>query len=270
MTSTQGIGLAAEAAVIQAARGAGAPAPEVVALLDEEDGLGPGYVMARLGGETLARRIQRDGAFAPARARFAADCGVAAAAVHATPLSALPALPTADAATQLELYEAAYRSYGGGRPAFELGFAALRRRLPTPVPPRLVHGDFRLGNLMMAPEGLAAVLDWELAHLGDPAEDFGWICTPSWRFGAIDQPVGGIAAVEPMLEAYGAAGGAANVTAERVRFWTMFGAVKWGVMCLTMANVFDTGADPSVERAAIGRRASETELDLLLMLKGLL
>lgn len=269
-TSTQGIGLATEAAVIQAARAAGTPAPEVVAVLAEEDGLGPGYVMARLEGETLARRIQRDEAFAQARQRFAADCGAAAAAIHATPLETLPALPEADAATQLDLYEAAYRGYGGGRPAFELGFAALRRRLPAAIPARLAHGDFRLGNLMIQPKGLAAVLDWELAHRGDPAADLGWICTPSWRFGGINKPVGGIADVDAMLEAYWSAGGDRLVTAERVRFWTIFGSLKWGVMCLTMAHVFDSGADPSVERAAIGRRASETELDVLLMLKGLL
>ncbi|MBU6407873.1 MAG: phosphotransferase family protein [Alphaproteobacteria bacterium] len=269
-TSTQGIGLVSEAAVIEAAGAAGAPAPAVASLLAEQDGLGPGYIMDRLEGETLARRIQRDAAFAEARDGFAQACGAAAAAIHATPLACLPTLPEADAAAQLDLYEAAYRGYGAGRPAFELGFAALRRRVPAPIPARLAHGDFRLGNLMVARHGLAAVLDWELAHRGDPAEDLGWICTPSWRFGAIDKPVGGIAEVGPMLEAYWAAGGDRRVTAERVRFWTLFGSLKWGVMCLTMAKLFESGVDPSVERAAIGRRASETELDVLLMLKGLL
>lgn len=269
-TSTQGVGLFAEAAVIEAACAGGAPAPKVASLLAEEDGLGPGYVMVRLEGETLARRIQREAAFAVARDRFAQDCGAAAAAIHATPLASLPTLPEADASAQLDLYEAAYRDGGVRRPAFELGFSALRRRLPAPVPQRLVHGDFRLGNLLITPHGLSAVLDWELAHRGDPAEDLGWICTPSWRFGAIDKPVGGIAEIGPLLEAYWATGGDSSVTPERVRFWTKFGSLKWGVMCLTMAKIFESGADPSLERAAIGRRASEAELDVLLMLKGLL
>jgi aminoglycoside phosphotransferase (APT) family kinase protein len=267
-TSTQGIGLGAEAAVIDAARQAGAPAPEVAALLVEADGLGPGYVMALIAGETAARTIQRNEAFAPARARFAADAGSALAKIHATPLGALPPLPQAHARDQLALYEQSYRSHGLDRPIFELGFQTLAQLAPSARAPRLVHGDFRLGNLMVQPEGIAGVLDWELAHLGDPAEDLGWMCTPSWRFGAVERPVAGLAAIEDLVAGYHAAGGDAGVTAADVRFWAMLGSLKWGVMCLTMAQVFTSGADASVERAVIGRRASEAELDLILMLQG--
>jgi aminoglycoside phosphotransferase (APT) family kinase protein len=266
-TSTQGIGLATEAAVIAAAFRQGAPAPQVLAILMPEDGLGLGYVMARFAGETLARRIQRDEAFAAARTRFAHDAGQALARIHATPIDCLPPLPTALAHHQLELYEETFRGYGAVRPIFELGFATLRRGAPKRERLSLIHGDFRLGNLMVGHEGLSAVLDWELAHLGDPAEDLGWMCTPSWRFGAIENPVGGIGTISDLLAGYRSAGGDPAISESDVRFWATMGALKWGIMCLTMANVFKTGADPSVERAAIGRRSSETELDLILMLQ---
>lgn len=268
--SAQAIGLATEAAVIEAARAAGAPAPRVAHVCAPEDGLGTAYIMERLAGETIARKIQRDEPFAPARARFARDCGAALAKIHACTLPASIALPVSQAQTQLDRYEEIYRSFETPRPMFDLAFAELRRMAPPAGKPVLVHGDFRLGNLMIAPDGFVAALDWELAHLGDPAEDMGWVCTPSWRFGGVDSPVGGIGVVEDLLAGYREAGGDLNVRVETVRFWTIFGALKWGVMCLTMYRAFEIGADASVERAAIGRRASETELDLALLFKGLM
>jgi aminoglycoside phosphotransferase (APT) family kinase protein len=75
--------------------------------------------------------------------------------------------------------------------------------MPPPAELRLVHGDFRHGNLMVhAERGLAAVLDWELAHLGDPMEDLGWICVNSWRFGNIDKPVGGFGEYADLFAGY--------------------------------------------------------------------
>ena len=130
----------------------------------------------------------------------------------------------------------------------------------------LVHGDFRNGNIMVHPEqGLVGVLDWELAHLGDPAEDMGWICTRSWRFGG-GKPVGGFGDYADLLDAYHAAGGR-EITMERLLYWEMLGSLKWGCMCLTMYMAYASGADASVERAMIGRRASETEIDLVALLE---
>ena len=121
---------------------------------------------------------------------------------------------------------------------------------------------------MVSPEtGLAAVLDWELAHLGDPLEDLSWICINSWRFGMTGKTVGGFGSVEEMLAGYEAAGGA-RYTAEEVKVWEVFGTLKWGVMCMSMYEAFRTGYDRSVERAAIGRRSSETEIDLVNLLIG--
>jgi aminoglycoside phosphotransferase (APT) family kinase protein len=263
---SQAIGLAAEARVIRAARNAGARCPEIVLESGAEDALGPYYVMRRLAGETIARKILRDEAFAQARTQLARQCGGALARIHAVsdPLD----LACFDAGAQLERYEEIFRSFDTSRPIFDLAFAEQRKHIPEPIEPRLVHGDFRLGNLMVDARGLAAALDWELAHLGDPAEDLGWLCTPSWRFGGIDKPVGGFGEIADLLAGYREAGGDARVDEARVRFWTMMGSLKWGVMCLIMYRAYETGMDASVERAAIGRRASECELDLVLMMQG--
>ncbi len=270
MASAQAIGLGAEADVIAAALCAGAPAPAVAYVCRREDGLGPGYVMQRLRGETIARKILRDEAFAAARTTLARQCGAALAAIHRANVAGVAALGVSDARDQLDRYEEIYRSFDAPRPMFDLAFAHLRSLAPPrPIAPRLIHGDFRLGNLMIDAAGLVAALDWELAHLGDPAEDLGWICTPSWRFGQIDKPVGGFGALDDLIAGYHEAGGDRAVTEEAVRFWTIFGSLKWGIMCLIMFRAYDSGLDASVERAAIGRRASETELDLALMLKGM-
>ncbi len=266
--SAQAIGMGTEAAVIRAAGAAGAPAPRVAHVCDDADGLGSAYVMERLNGETIARKILRDATFDKTRPALARQCGAALAKIHATPANTLPDLPYSDAAIQLDRYEEIYRSFDTPRPTFDLAFKHLRDRAPKPVTATLVHGDFRLGNLMIDANGLVAALDWEITHIGDPAEDLSWICMPSWRFGQHQNPVGGFGSVDDLLAGYREAGGDRRIDAETVRTWTVFGSLKWGIMCLTMFRVYDSGMDPSVERAAIGRRASETELDLMLMLTG--
>ncbi len=261
--------LAAEAALIAAAGRAGAPVPAVIHVCTPQDGIGEAYVMARVEGETLGARIVRQDAFAAVRPGLARRCGEVLAAIHAVDDPALEGLRTADARSELDRYEAIYRETGAERPVFELGFRMLRARAPVLERPVLVHGDFRNGNLIVHPQrGLAAVLDWELAHLGDPAEDLGWICVNSWRFGRHDKPVGGFGDTRDLLDGYAAAGGT-PVSPERVAYWQALGSLKWGVMCLIMYRSFATGADPSVERAMIGRRASEAEIDLLPLLEAM-
>jgi aminoglycoside phosphotransferase (APT) family kinase protein len=267
-SSGQTTGLATEAQVIEAARKSGAATPMVAHVCDEADGLGAAYVMERLAGETIARKILRDDAFAKARPVLAQQCGAALARIHATPAQDLPDLPFSSAKEQLDRYEEVYRSFDTPRPVFDLAFRRLRDSAPEPHAPTLVHGDFRLGNIMVGPEGLVAALDWEITHIGDPTEDLSWICMPSWRFGQMDKPVGGFGEVADLLRGYRDAGGDPRIDEAAVRWWTIFGSLKWGCMCLTMFRAYDSGADPSVERAAIGRRASETELDLMLMLTG--
>jgi aminoglycoside phosphotransferase (APT) family kinase protein len=259
--------LATEAALLAAVSPQGAPVPEVVHVCAPADGLGEAYVMRRLDGETLGKRIVRDEAFAAVRPGLARRCGEVLAAIHATPLDGLPPLATSDAASELARYEAVYRELGARRPVFEAAFRWLTDRAPPLDQPVLVHGDFRNGNLMINPaKGLVGVLDWELAHLGDPAEDLGWICVNSWRFGEWRKPVGGFGGYRDLLDGHAAAGGA-PVSLERLLFWQALGSLKWGVMCLMMYASFASGADRSIERAMIGRRASETEIDLVLLME---
>lgn len=262
------IGLPTEAGVIEAARAAGVAAPAVIYVLKPEDGAGVGYVMARIEGETLARKILRDTAFDAVRPNLAAQCGEAMARIHATPLDHLPALPRVDGQAQLRQYYDRYQSYDQPKPVFELAFKWLQNNLKERSQLVLVHGDFRNGNIMVHERlGLNAVLDWELAHIGDPLEDLGWICVNSWRFGVTGRAAGGLGSIEDLLTGYTAAGGEA-FRPEDVKVWEVFGTLKWGIMCMSMYEVFRTGFDRSVERAAIGRRSSETEIDLVNLLIG--
>jgi aminoglycoside phosphotransferase (APT) family kinase protein len=252
-----------EAKVIRRAGECGVPTVSVRHILEPRDNLGRGFISARIEGEALARRILRDAEFANLRPRLAFQCGAILARIHAVPLDTLPPLRTRFAAEQLdELYET-YRSFGGGSPVYELAFRWLRARLPAkPSAPRLLHGDFRNGNVIVGHDGVRAVLDWELAHLGDPAQDLGWMTVNSWRFGAIDKPAGGFGSVEQLLEGYRAEGGEA-IDVERLLYWRTFGSLRWGLICRSMSRPAQAGMPIPLERAMIGRRISETELDLL-------
>ncbi len=257
--------LATEAKVIRLAEKAGVPVPPVPYVLQDTDDLGPGYIMGRIEGETIARKILRDAEFAEARPKLARQCGRILAKIHAIDKAHVSDLTVVPPRAQFDQYRSIYDTYDYPHPVFEVAFKWLEQRLPATPELTLVHGDFRHGNLMIGPDGVRAVLDWELTHIGDPAEDLGWICVNSWRFGETHKVVGGFGDVDDLLSGYAEAGGK-GMTAERVKFWEMFGTLKWGIMCMTMYQAFAGGSDRSVERAAIGRRSSETEIDLVNLL----
>ena len=263
--SETAIGPEIEASLIQAAHTAGVPVPIVRWVLTEEDGLGRGYVMSCVEGETLGGRIARGETFAHARTVLAGQCGAALAAIHRIDPAAFPTLKRLAPLEFVTQYLDAYRATEWPRPVFDLAFRWLLDRCPPPPEsPRLVHGDFRNGNIMVGEDGLRAVLDWELAHVADPMEDLGWICANSWRFGVEAKPVGGFGMREDLWAGYEAAGGV-KVDPDRALFWEVFGSLRWGVMCSGMFTSFRT-TDPVVERAVIARRTSETEIDLLRLL----
>lgn len=258
-------GMETEARLIGLARGTGTPAPEVVHVCAPEDGLGRGYVMERLSGETIARRILRDPEYAAARSQLARQIGAAAAHIHAVDVAAAGPLRVSSPQASLEASYAGYQGYGTARPVVEWAFRWLRDHLPPPAPRQtVVHGDMRTGNIIVGPEGLVGVLDWEAVHLGDPMEELGWICVTSWRFGEVDKPAGGFGSREDLFAGYESVSGL-KPDAERVRWWEVMGTLRWGMSCAMFAKEFQTG-DRSVERAAIGRRASETAIDLLAIL----
>ncbi len=251
-----------EADVVRAAGGGGVPVPGLVAAQRRPDG-GAFMVLEAVDGETIARKIQRDERFAVARSRLVGELGVALAAVHALDPGAVTALQRPD---QLAAYTEVLDALGEPHPVLEL----VRRWLLANRPPSgrtaIVHGDFRLGNMIVGPDGLRAVVDWELAHLGDPMEDLGWLCVKSWRFGG-RQPVAGLGEYEELFAAYEAAGGA-PVDAEVVRWWEVLGTWKWAIMCIGQASAHLSGAVRSHELAAIGRRVCENEHDLFVALEG--
>jgi aminoglycoside phosphotransferase (APT) family kinase protein len=234
-------------------------------LLEPGDSLGDGFVMDRIDGETIPRRILRDEHFASARELLTAQCGEQAARIHAVAPEALPNLPVCGPEALLDQYRGLLDSLGEPHPAFELGLRHLMEQPPAPTEPHLVHGDFRNGNFVVGPDGLRAVLDWEMTHLGDPVEDLGWLCVKSWRFGMTDRRAGGFGDVETLLDSYVAAGGA-PVDPDRLRWWETFGTLKWGLICGLQAHTHLGGLVRSVELATLGRRIAEMEWDLLELL----
>ncbi len=257
---------ATEARLLTLAGEAGVPVPGVLFQIEEENGLGAGYAMERIAGETIARRILRDEKYAEARKGMAHRCGEILHRIHSMDTAKLPPLQEQPGATQIDHLYQMFRAFGQELPVFELAFQWLRDHLPGSGELRFVHGDFRNGNFIVGPEGIRAVLDWELAHLGNPMEDLGWICVNSWRFGVIDQPVGGFGSRDDLFAGYEAAGGRPVDPAE-VHYWEVFGTLKWGLITILQAYTHLGGAKRSVELAAIGRRTSETEIDLLNLLR---
>jgi len=251
--------------LMQLAYEAGVPSPRVLHVLRPEDDLGTGFIMERVEGETIARKILRDEKFAMARQHLARQLGRVAAGIHGLPQAKLPQLREMTSTKEIDELGREYHGFDWPRPVFELALRWLKDNDPGPPEEMtLVHGDFRHGNLIIGPVGVRAVLDWELAHLGDPMEDLGWICVNSWRFGEIDKPVGGFGSREELYAGYESAG--RKVDPERALFWQVMGTLRWGVMCCGMMQRFRDQPDNSMERAMIGRRASETEIDLLVLL----
>lgn len=258
---------ATEFRVIAAAWKAGVRAPEVLFEMLPEDGLGEAYVMRRVGGTAIARKLLRDAPYAAARRRVTGQLGEILARIHATDLTTLPPLVTRQAADQIANLRQSLDQLGTPQPVFELALSWLDRRKPPPIDrPLLVHGDYRTGNYLVDETGVTAILDWEGAHLGDPVEDLGWLCVKSWRFGAIDKPAGGFGSRTELWSAYERAGGA-RVDPARAHWWEVLGTARWGIICHTQAWRHLSGAVKSMELASIGRRAVETEVDLLQLLK---
>lgn len=251
-----------EAGVLRAAEAGGVPAPRVAACVEAPDGVVT-LITRFVPGETIARRLLRDDEYAIARDGLAGQLGRAMARLHRIDAADVSGLEAAD---ELSLYREHLDLHGEPHPAFELAFRWLEDRRPTSDRQVVVHGDLRLGNVIVDRDGLAAVIDWELAHLGSPLQDLGWACVPAWRFGS-PLPAAGVGTREQLLGAYNEEAGTA-FTVDELRWWEVFGILRWGVMCITQAQRHLTGSTRSHELAAIGRRVCENEHDLFLALEG--
>jgi aminoglycoside phosphotransferase (APT) family kinase protein len=266
---SESFSMVGEADLLRAAARSGVPVPEVIAASDEPDVAGSQFVVVtRLPGETIARRILRDEAYAPARGVLVEQCAAALAGIHAIDPASVPTLRVQDPLGQTR---SLYDHLDEPHPAFDLAFDWLERHRPVgggeaTEAACVVHGDFRLGNLLVDADGLRAVLDWELAHLGDPVEDLAWFCVKAWRFGEA-RPVAGLGEYEELIDTYEQRSGRA-VDWDAFRWWQLLGTVRWGVICILQARTHLAGHSRSVELAAIGRRVCETELDTLELLPG--
>lgn len=253
--------MALEAAVLQAAAGAGLAVPDVL-LVDDGTRLGTaGMVMSRVEGETMARHILRDPGFARARQALPAQLARFVAGLHRIAADAVPSLPEPE---PLDYLEEMYGEVGDVSATFDMALRWLHRHRPGRTGRVIVHGDLRLGNVIVGPEGLRAVIDWELLHIGDPVEDLAWICVKAWRFGAGPEAAG-LGTIDELLRAYEAEDGA-TIARPTFDWWLVQKTVQWGIVCMKQAHTHLTGADRSVELAAIGRRVAEVEWDLLELL----
>jgi aminoglycoside phosphotransferase (APT) family kinase protein len=261
-------GMELEAAVQAAAADAGAPVPHIVVSSNSVAGLGnPFLICDEVAGETIVRRIQRS-LDVGGRAALLQQCAQALAAIHRARTDAT-GLEERD---QLTDWRGRLDELGDTTATFEWAFRWLAANRPATSTPRLVHGDFRMGNLIVdgstAPVTLAAVLDWEAVHIGQIYEDLAWFCIRAWRFGAPPElAAGGLGSIEDFVTAYERAGGA-SVDRAALRWWLVLGTLRWGIICRYQAQRHLSGQTRSVELATIGRRVCETESDILDLLEG--
>lgn len=256
-------GMAREAQCFLACAKAEVPVPILLAHGDGTDGVGSPYLlMERLEGETLPQRLLRDVRWATVRPRLTGQFGEILGRIHSVSPEDVPLLEQRD--DPLNDLRVIHASFGEARPAMELIFRRLADSRPDPVAPTLVHGDFRNGNLLIDDTGVRAVLDWELAHIGDPREDLGWLCARAWRFGERNE-VGGFGSYEDLLSNYRDVTGV-EPDRNAVRWWEAFACARWAVFCRIQAERHLSRGEQSVEMAVLGRRVAEAEYDALLAL----
>lgn len=246
--------------VMRAARDAGVAVPEILAVADPDDAdlPGGGLVMERVHGESVPRRVLTSEALKHAREGLATRCGRELGLLHSLDPTDVRGLPAED---RLATYRAELDTVQTLRPVLELGHRWLVDRRPRQDSDVVVHGDFRLGNLVVDERGLVAVLDWESAHRGSRLEDVGWIAVKAWRFRG-PGVVGGFGTMGDFLTAYTDTTGAALSIAD-FEWAVVLGTWVWGVGCLVQANRHLSGATRSVDLAVAGRRVVEVERDLL-------
>ena len=251
------LSLADEYAVLEAAHAAGVRAPRPIAYIPDLDGR-EAFVMERLEGETIGRRIVRG----EVPARLPVEMAEELAKIHAIPRERVPFLVEARLERMIEEFD----EVGEARPAIELGLRWLRENRPPPREPVVVHGDYRIGNLVVAPGGLVGVLDWEFAHIDEPVRDLAFALVRAWRFGVPAKRLGGIGDAEPYVERYNELTGR-DVRPEELDYWEVAGNVGWAIGCLTQMQRHLSGRDRSVELAVLGRLGAEVEYEICHLLE---
>lgn len=246
----------------------GLPVPEPVFELEASDRLDNGFVVACVDGETLPKTLLTDPNLETARKRFAAQSGEILARLHAIDPSEVAFLEaTPDSFDPLAAQVARYEGYGHCFPGIEVGIRWLENNRPADSQRKFIHGEYRNGNVILGPEGIKAVLDWECAHIGSAMEEFGWLCMRSWRYGQLDKPVAGFGQRSELYRAYEANGGE-TVDEEAVRWWEIFATLRWAVINMMQIDGHMSGVRRSLPFACCGRNIAMVEYDMLMAIKG--
>ncbi|MFT3767131.1 MAG: phosphotransferase family protein [Minicystis sp.] len=257
-----------EFAVISAAAAAGVKTPAAHFLTQSL--LRPGawaYLLDWADGTAIGRRVLRDADLADARRGLAAELAIELARIHTiTPAKHPDLLPPSPERDLLRSPRRMMESLREPRPALEIALRWLEDHPPEGHETVLVHGDFRTGNFMVTPRGLAGVLDWEFAHWGSPAEDLAWIQMRTWRFNSNKLPVGGFGRREEFYEAYEKASGRA-VSRKDVHYYEVLGNVRWAAGCVQQGERYLSGEEQDLELIAIPRRAVEMEFEALRLIE---
>ena len=244
----------------------GAPVPEIIMEFSEGAEIGEGYVMQSVGGETIPRKILRDDSYKNIRNKLPYEIGKSLAQIHKTKLEKLQDLEKITFSESLEKLFVIYESFDQPQPVFDLAFKWLENQKILDYEEVLVHGDYRFGNFIISEKKLESIIDWELAHIGNPMEDLGWLCVRSWRFGNVNKRAAGLGDVDDLIAGY-ESNSKIKIDKSQLDMWQLYGSLKWGIICMVQTFAHLSGAVKSLEKAAIGRRVSETEFDLMNMIK---
>jgi len=244
----------------------GAPVPEIIMEFSEGVEIGEGYVMQSVVGETIPRKILRDDTYKNIRNKLPYEIGKSLAQIHKTKLEKLQDLEKITFSESLEKLFIIYESFDQPQPVFDLAFKWLENQKILDYEEVLVHGDYRFGNFIISEKKLESIIDWELAHIGNPMEDLGWLCVRSWRFGNVNKRAAGLGDVDELIAGY-EANSKIKIDKSQLDIWQLYGSLKWGIICMVQTFAHLSGAVKSLEKAAIGRRVSETEFDLMNMIK---
>ena len=221
----------------------------------------PFYVMARLPGDVPIPGTRADGAppFDDAE-RAALGPAVAESLAHLHRLDwrrlgldflGLPPPGRGAAEREVARWESRIARTGLAiHPALAEALAWLRRNPPPTDDITLVHGDYRLGNFLVARDDgvarLSGILDWELVHLGDPLEDVAWCASPLWRAGT---PYASALLPPDELAARWAVASGRGADAERLRFYDVLAIVKMIAIMLTGIEAFRSGRTADLRMA---------------------
>lgn len=241
--------------------------PEPVSWFDDLLGQ-PGYLMKHVPGVSVGTKVVRHPELAVARRALPADMAEQLARVHHLPIECLPSyLPRKESPALF--VQAMYRDMdwvGEARPVLEVALQWLLKNAPEPMTPVMCHGDFRIGNILVGPEGLNAIIDWEFAHIGDPRGEISWALVKTWRFGRTDLRFGGIADAEEFVSRYNHHAGR-QIAMKDLHYWELLGNVRWAVGASMQAARHRKGLQPDVEFAVLGRMGSMLECEILDLLE---